>query len=112
MRFPLALSLDSFYQVSSTLAVWRFSPFIGPQEKLLQPEFGLYPGGSPLWAKRNLLAPATRTRTPGSSSSLTRKLTMEGKLAIGAHAAVDRRSSDGKNIAAHMVAVADSGSRP
>jgi hypothetical protein len=37
---------------------------------------------------------------------------MEGKLAIGADAAVDHGSSDGKNIAAHVIAVTDSGLRP
>lgn len=35
---------------------------------------------------------------------------MEGKLAIGANAAVDHRSSDA--IATHVVAMADSGLRP
>ena len=37
---------------------------------------------------------------------------MEGKLAIGANAAVDYPSSDGKNIATHVVRVPDSGLRP
>ena len=37
---------------------------------------------------------------------------MEGQLAIGANAAVDYRSSDGKNIATRVIVVPDSGLRP
>ena len=37
---------------------------------------------------------------------------MEGKLALGAKAAVDRSSCDGNNMPAHVVAMAYSGLRP
>ena len=37
---------------------------------------------------------------------------MEGQLAIGTNAAVDDRSSGGKNIATGMIVVPDSGLRP
>ena len=37
---------------------------------------------------------------------------MEGKLAIGANAPVDYRSSDGKDNATHVVVAPDSGLRP
>jgi len=40
------------------------------------------------------------------------KTKMESQLAIGANAAVDYRSSDGKNIATRVIVVPDSGLRP
>ena len=108
----MALSLATFFLVCFTLAVGRSTALIGPQEKTPAAEIRSVSGRITSVGDAEFTLDLNKKEPEKLKFLIDSETKMEGKLAIGANAAVDYRSSDGKNIATHVVVVPDSGLRP
>ena len=107
----MVLPLATLVLVCFTLAVGRSTALIGPQEKTPAAEIRSVPGRIASVGDAEFTLDLNKKEPEELKFLIDSQAKMEGKLAIGANAAVDYRSSDGKNIATDVVLVPDSGLR-
>jgi hypothetical protein len=113
MRFRTALSLTTFFLLCFTLAVWR-SPLSARTTDTTPPapEVQSVSGKIASVGDAEFTLDLGKNQNPDKLKFLIDSETkVEGKLAIGANAAVDYRSADGKNIATHVTVMSASGLR-
>ncbi len=112
MRFRTALCMASLFLVLFTVAAWSAPPAARDAAGSL----ARGPDSQSLTGKISSVGDAAFTlevkknqEVSNVQFSVDENTKVEGQLAVGAHATVEYRSNDGKNVAVHIVVTPASG---